>query len=37
MRIAWIVSAQFLQSTPGGLYSRIASYRYRMMITVLYA
>ena len=32
MRIAWIVSAQFLQSTPGGLYSRIASYRYRMII-----
>lgn len=32
MRIAWIVSAQFLQSTPDGLYSRLASYRYRMII-----
>ncbi len=32
MRIAWVVSAQFLQSTPGGLYSRLASYRYRMII-----
>jgi glycosyltransferase involved in cell wall biosynthesis len=32
MRIAWIVSAQSLQSTPAGLHSRIASYRYRMII-----
>jgi glycosyltransferase involved in cell wall biosynthesis len=32
MRIAWIVSAQHLETTSAGLYSSIASYRYRMII-----
>ena len=32
MRIAWVVSAQHLESTPRGLYSSVASYRYRMII-----
>lgn len=32
MRIAWIVSAQPLQMTPGGFSSSFASYRYRAII-----
>jgi len=32
MHIAWVVSAQYLESTAGGLYSKVASYRYRMII-----
>jgi hypothetical protein len=32
MRIAWIVSAQYLETTSAGLYSSIASYRYRMIL-----